>query len=55
VHCGVLTIGARKKLGLLSRFDFKLGDPLQGLRDAQVGWMRLPAQRVHDHHVQILQ
>jgi len=28
VHCGVLSIGARKKLGLPSRFDIRLGDPL---------------------------
>ena len=27
-HCGVLTVGVRKKLGLPSRFDFRLGDPL---------------------------
>jgi predicted TIM-barrel fold metal-dependent hydrolase len=28
VHCGVLSVGARKKLGLPSRFDLRLGDPL---------------------------
>ncbi|HSC27819.1 MAG TPA: amidohydrolase family protein [Vicinamibacterales bacterium] len=28
VHCGVLTIGVRKKLGLPSPFDLRLGDPL---------------------------
>jgi len=28
VHCGVLTVGARSKLGLPSRFDLRLGDPL---------------------------
>jgi predicted TIM-barrel fold metal-dependent hydrolase len=28
VHCGALSIGVRKKLGLSSRFDFTLGDPL---------------------------
>ena len=27
-HCGVLTIGARRKLGLPSPFDLRLGDPL---------------------------
>jgi predicted TIM-barrel fold metal-dependent hydrolase len=27
-HCGVLTVGVRKKLGLPSAFDFRLGDPL---------------------------
>jgi predicted TIM-barrel fold metal-dependent hydrolase len=28
VHCGMLSIGIRKKLGLPSRFDLRLGDPL---------------------------
>lgn len=28
VHCGVLTIGARRRLGLTSQFDLRLGDPL---------------------------
>jgi predicted TIM-barrel fold metal-dependent hydrolase len=28
VHCGVLSVGVRKKLGLSSRFDMRLGDPL---------------------------
>lgn len=28
VHCGLLSIGIRKKLGLPSRFDLRLGDPL---------------------------
>jgi uncharacterized protein len=28
VHCGALSIGVRKKLGLPSRFDLTLGDPL---------------------------
>lgn len=28
VHCGLLSIGFRKKLGLPSRFDWRLGDPL---------------------------
>lgn len=28
VHCGVLSLGVRKKLGLPSRFDVRLGDPL---------------------------
>lgn len=27
-HCGVLTVGIRKKLGLPSPFDLRLGDPL---------------------------
>jgi len=28
VHCGVLSVGVRKKLGLPSLFDLRLGDPL---------------------------
>ena len=28
VHCGVLTVGVRRKLGLASAFDLRLGDPL---------------------------
>ena len=28
VHCGVLSLGVRKKLGLASRFDLRCGDPL---------------------------
>ena len=28
VHCGVLSVGVRKKLGLPSRFDVRRGDPL---------------------------
>jgi predicted TIM-barrel fold metal-dependent hydrolase len=28
VHCGVLSVGVRKKLGLASRFDLQLGNPL---------------------------
>jgi predicted TIM-barrel fold metal-dependent hydrolase len=28
VHCGVLTVGVRKKLGLPCPFDLRLGDPL---------------------------
>lgn len=28
VHCGVLSIGVRKRLGLPSAFDLRLGDPL---------------------------
>ena len=30
VHCGVLSVGVRKKLGLPSRFDVRLGDHLNG-------------------------
>jgi predicted TIM-barrel fold metal-dependent hydrolase len=32
VHCGVLSVGVRKKLGLPSRFDLSLGDPLSMAR-----------------------
>ncbi|HXW06618.1 MAG TPA: amidohydrolase family protein [Vicinamibacterales bacterium] len=28
VHCGALTVGVRKRLGLASPFDWRLGDPL---------------------------
>jgi len=28
VHCGVLTVGVRKRLGLASSFNLRLGDPL---------------------------
>lgn len=28
VHCGVLSVGVRRKLGLASPFDLRLGDPL---------------------------
>lgn len=28
VHCGLLSLGIRRKLGLPSRFDLRLGDPL---------------------------
>ena len=33
-HCGVLTVGVRKKLGLPSRFDLRRGDPLALARTA---------------------
>ncbi len=33
-HCGVLTVGVRKKLGLASLFDLRLGDPLALARTA---------------------
>jgi predicted TIM-barrel fold metal-dependent hydrolase len=41
VHCGVLTIGVRKKLGLASRFDLRLGDPLALARTA-LGFPQVP-------------
>ena len=36
VHCGVLSVGVRRKLGLPSRFDLRLGDPLGVSRLAMV-------------------
>ena len=39
VHCGVLSVGVRTKLGLPSAFDFRLGDPLAVAAMAQ----RFPA------------
>jgi predicted TIM-barrel fold metal-dependent hydrolase len=33
-HCGLLTVGVRGKLGLPSRFDLRLGDPLALARTA---------------------
>jgi predicted TIM-barrel fold metal-dependent hydrolase len=41
VHCGVLTVGIRKKLGLASRFDLRLGDPLAVSRMA-LGFPQVP-------------
>ena len=32
MHCGVLSVGVRAKLGLPSRFDFRLGNPLEVTR-----------------------
>jgi predicted TIM-barrel fold metal-dependent hydrolase len=36
VHCGVLSVGVRKKLGLPSHFDLRLGNPLAVARLAQM-------------------
>jgi len=41
VHCGVLSVGARKKLGLPSRFDARRGDPLAVARLA-AEWPGVP-------------
>jgi uncharacterized protein len=41
VHCGVLTVGVRRKLGLPSRFDLRLGDPLALARVA-LGFPNVP-------------
>ena len=43
VHCGVLSVGVREKLGLPSRFDLRLGDPLGGL----AACADVPAYAVH--------
>ncbi len=41
VHCGVLSLGVRKKLGLPSPFDVRLGNPLD-LQRATNSFPRLP-------------
>jgi uncharacterized protein len=41
VHCGYLSVGIRKKLGLASRFDLRLGDPLAVSRVA-LGFPQVP-------------
>lgn len=41
VHCGVLSVGVRRKLGLPSRFDMRLGDPLAAARLAAM-WPQVP-------------
>jgi len=41
VHCGVLSVGVRRKLGLASRFDLRLGDPL-GVARLAMEFPRLP-------------
>ena len=41
VHCGVLSVGVRKKLGLPSRFDMSLGDPL-GITRLALTFPRVP-------------
>jgi uncharacterized protein len=41
VHCGFLSVGIRKKLGLASRFDLRLGDPLAVSRMA-LGFPQVP-------------
>jgi predicted TIM-barrel fold metal-dependent hydrolase len=46
VHCGVLTVGIRKKLGLPSRFDLRLGDPLAVARLA-LGFPQVPVVIPH--------
>ena len=41
VHCGALTVGIRKKLGLRSRFDVRFGNPLD-LQQIAVEYPSLP-------------
>ena len=41
VHCGVLTVGVRRKLNLPSRFDLRLGDPL-GVSRLALAFPRVP-------------
>jgi predicted TIM-barrel fold metal-dependent hydrolase len=41
VHCGALTVGIRKKLGLRSRFDVRFGNPLD-LHEVAVEFPSLP-------------
>ncbi len=41
VHCGVLSVGVRKGLGMPSRFDLRLGDPLALARTA-LGFPQVP-------------
>ena len=41
VHCGVLSVGVRRKLGLPSKFDLRLGDPL-GVARLALAYPSLP-------------
>ena len=41
VHCGVLSVGVRRKLGLPSQFDLRLGDPL-GVARLALAYPNLP-------------
>jgi predicted TIM-barrel fold metal-dependent hydrolase len=41
VHCGVLSVGVRRKLGLPSTFDLRLGDPL-GVSRLALAYPNLP-------------
>ncbi len=41
VHCGVLSVGVRRKLGLPSPFDIRLGNPLD-LQEAAISFPELP-------------
>ncbi len=46
VHCGVLTVGVRKKLGLPSPFDLRLGDPL-AIAQTALGFPQVPVVIPH--------
>ncbi|MBI4888398.1 MAG: amidohydrolase family protein [Acidobacteria bacterium] len=41
VHCGLLSVGVRRRLGLASRFDLRLGDPL-GVSRLALAFPELP-------------
>jgi predicted TIM-barrel fold metal-dependent hydrolase len=41
IHCGVLSVGVRRKLGLRSTFDLSLGDPL-GVARLALAYPNLP-------------
>jgi predicted TIM-barrel fold metal-dependent hydrolase len=41
IHCGVLSVGVRRKLGLPSKFDLRLGDPL-GVARLAMAYPNLP-------------
>jgi uncharacterized protein len=41
IHCGVLSVGVRRKLGLPSAFDLRLGDPL-GVARLALAYPNLP-------------
>jgi predicted TIM-barrel fold metal-dependent hydrolase len=41
VHCGVLSVGVRRTLGLASKFDLRLGDPL-GVARLALAYPNLP-------------
>ena len=41
VHCGVLSVGVRRKLGLPSRFDLRRGDPL-GVASLALAYPHVP-------------
>jgi predicted TIM-barrel fold metal-dependent hydrolase len=46
VHCGLLSVGVREKLGLTSRFDLRLGDPL-GVAAVASRYPRVPVVIPH--------